>query len=714
MAGRVRRRERIKRGDRGATIPITARYALALLGAASIVAITRPATAQVTDLGDGNFEVSGNFVPDLPYVANGGADLAPTINVDSTTNVEYTSFNNFFQIDAGNYTVNVESGAFIKNNATTSIFTTSEAGARTVYNIAGELESFGPIISSFAIVDPNPSWDITLSGTLRSTSVNAILLGQAGNDRLVMEAGSLIQSGNGSIQFRAGNDELIYNGGTFDGLNAIFFQEGNDLLELNASPTGMPRMLGGDGTDTVRLNNSGTVSLTALESGWEILEMEGVDWTLSGTTGNTFADAVRLNSGTLTLEVTGGDMSIAGDITGSGNFVKDGASALALSGDGSAFTGTTAVAGGTLAVMNALGGDISVSAGLLTGAGVLGSAGTSVEIAAGGIHTPGDGTPSGSQVVAGDYVNNGTLVIYGTPSGTSRLIVDGTIDITGAALDLDLSPNNAPDWSPTNGPFVIVENRGVAGVTGTFSPVNDLNNLLFLDHDLDYSHDVTLTLTRNDTSLSSATATPNQAATASAIDTLPAGNPLSNAILMMTDEGTLQAALDTLSGEVHATFATALMANSQIAASAAGNRIRAAFASVGAPTSVPVLAYGPGGPLPAPADTERAAVWGTAFGSWANYDGNANAAGFDADTAGLIAGADAPVGDWRIGALAGYSRTNVDVAARASSGTADSFHLGVYGGTQWGNLGLRTGLSYTWHDIRDEPARQAPAAFPIA
>ena len=49
--------------------------------------------------------------------------------------------------------------------------------------------------------------------------------------------------------------------------------------------------------------------------------------------------------------------------------------------------------------------------------------------------------------------------------------------------------------------------------------------------------------------------------------------------------------------------------------------------------------------------------------------------------------------------MAGYSHTTFNVRDRASSGASDNYHLGLYGGTQWGNLGFRTGAAYTWHDM---------------
>src|SRR5690606_28898955 len=71
----------------------------------------------------------------------------------------------------------------------------------------------------------------------------------------------------------------------------------------------------------------------------------------------------------------------------------------------------------------------------------------------------------------------------------------------------------------------------------------------------------------------------------------------------------------------------------------------------------------------------------------------------DRSIGGLFVGGDAPLADWRVGALAGYSRSNLDVDARASSASVESWHLGLYGGTQWGDFAFRTGAAYSWHDI---------------
>src|SRR5690606_21355139 len=93
------------------------------------------------------------------------------------------------------------------------------------------------------------------------------------------------------------------------------------------------------------------------------------------------------------------------------------------------------------------------------------------------------------------------------------------------------------------------------------------------------------------------------------------------------------------------------------------------------------------------------------FGAWGTFDGNGNAASLDTSTGGLLTGVDGLIADQvRAGLLVGYSHSSFDADERASSGSADSYHFGLYAGTQWGDLGLRAGLAYTWSDIETNRA----------
>ena len=53
----------------------------------------------------------------------------------------------------------------------------------------------------------------------------------------------------------------------------------------------------------------------------------------------------------------------------------------------------------------------------------------------------------------------------------------------------------------------------------------------------------------------------------------------------------------------------------------------------------------------------------------------------------------------RLGLIGGYTHSEFELDGRASSGSANSIHLGAYGGLQLGSLGLRAGAAYSWHFV---------------
>jgi outer membrane autotransporter protein len=207
---------------------------------------------------------------------------------------------------------------------------------------------------------------------------------------------------------------------------------------------------------------------------------------------------------------------------------------------------------------------------------------------------------------------------------------------------------------------------------------------------------------------------PNQIATGRGLDSIPQAGSLFNAVVNLATFADARAAFDSLSGEVHASAQTALIEESHFVRDAMNDRLRQSFAAVAAP-SMPMMAFAAdapastalayamstkapprGGPAPAP----TYAIWGQTFGSWGHTDGDGNAARLSRSTGGMVSGVDAIVAEtWRAGVLGGYSRTTFNVSDRASSGQSDNYHVGIYGGTQWGALGFRSGAAYTWHDI---------------
>lgn len=497
----------------------------------------------------------------------------------------------------------------------------------------------------------------------------AISGGNGGTPGSAVSPGS---PGAGGAGITGQNLTLIVGGSVSGGLsgngstraNAVTFTGGTNRLELRSGYAFTGNVAGG-GSDTLSLGGSTNGSFDSSVIGGQF-------------TG--FAVYDKRGSGTWTLTGTGSQ-----DWT-----VQEGT----LQVDGS--TGAITAQSGGAATVNGTAGNITVQAGgLLGGIGTVGD----VTVAGSGVHAPGNSI--GTQTINGNYTNSGMLRIEASPSAADKLIVNGTVNITGAALDLVLSPATNASWSATNGPFVIIENNSGSAVTGTFSPIT--KNLLFLDETLDYAggdgNDVTLLLSRNDVSLATVAQTPNQTATATAVEALGTGNPISDAIALSTDPDVVRANYDALSGEAHASAKTALIGSGHFLRAAMTDRLRSGFNGV-ASTSTALLAYsGDGLPDYAPTPTERFVIWGTAMGSWGSTKGDGNSARMDTSSGGFLGGADGRIENWRLGLMAGVSRTDFNSDVRQSSGDSDNYHIGVYAGSQWGGLALRTGVAYTWHAI---------------
>ncbi|MER9104896.1 autotransporter domain-containing protein [Mesorhizobium sp. M0848] len=488
-------------------------------------------------------------------------------------------------------------------------------------------------------------------------------------------------AGEATITNRNGGSTVFY--GHSDGGTATLVNEAGGTLDFQGSSQAQ---------DATVVNGAGGSVLVRFRDQDSVLDVGS----LSGD------GAIQIDDSQLSLGALGHDDVIGGVISGNGSLTKTGTGKLTLNGQNS-YAGPTTVGTGTLVVGDAshgdasLAGDVTVDSGARLGG--IGTIGGNVTI----LGTHGVGNSIGVQTVGGNYVNHGIFEVEATPSGADKLIVGGTVDISGATLNLVLTPATAESWNLRNGPYTIIQNNGAADVAGTFASVGNLNDLLFLDHLINYKggdgNDITLTLARNDVAVANVATTGNQIATAGALDRLGEGSALAWAMLLMTDKDAARLALDAASGEVHASAKGMLIEDSRFVADAATARVRAAMGDVTAP-AMPVMAYGEGGPELVEADTSRFVVWGQAFGSWGTASGDGNAAGLDRSTGGFLAGGDTAIGEaWRVGLLTGYSHASFDVDDRASSGSSDTYHIGLYGGGQWDGLGLRGGVAYSWNRI---------------
>ena len=359
------------------------------------------------------------------------------------------------------------------------------------------------------------------------------------------------------------------------------------------------------------------------------------------------------------------------------------------------------VGGGRLAVNGRLGGTLSIGAGgMLGGTGTVGAgAGSTVTVRSGGALSPGNSI--GTLTIDGNLImdKGSRFVVETNPDGSGADLVRVTGNATlngGSVMHVGADGNYGPRST-----YRIMEVGGL--LSGRFDAVS--SDFAFLAPSLDYDYgagSVSLRLERNESAMALTGRTRNQRAAAGAIDGMgmASGHAVYDAVVSLPDDpALLHASFDQLSGEVHASAKSVLLQDSRYLRDAVGERLRSAAGGVGA-VSAPVLVSAGEGARLAPANANGPATWIQGMGSWSHIDSDGNAARVKGSTGGFLMSADAPVSDaWRLGVMAGYSRSDFDVQDRASSGDSDNYHLGAYAGGQWGALGLRGGLAYSWHDI---------------
>lgn len=510
------------------------------------------------------------------------------------------------------------------------------------------------------------------------------------------------------------------NGGYADGAFAIFAGTGATVdVDLSAGPvtaSGMQfaadgyRIEGdavtltgseaivrvGDGT-TAGANFTATVA-SELTGAARLVKTDGGALVLTGA--NSYAGGTTVSGGTLVGAAgsfgSGGilnnaalvfdqptDAAFGSAIDGAGSLTKRGAGRLTYTGTG-ALSGATTVEAGVLAVNGSLAGSpVTVRSGAgLGGSGQVGAA----AIQSGGFVAPGDGVGTLSVNGAFSQASGSTYQVQIDPGAK----IADRLDATGAAFLADgavLSVARAGSGVYTPGTtYTVLHADG--GVTGTYKLTGDVGSLsAFLG--LKDSYDArNVYLTVDQVRPFRAVAwTWNQTVTAEAADGLPADNVIRTTLLNLPDEASARTAFDQLSGEAAASAKSVLIAHSELVRDAAFARLRACDAGTEAPRRLDC------------ADTDGVAGWAQALGGWGDIDGDGNAASVDHSAAGFLIGFDAPLGEWRLGGFAGYSRSDWSVDDRHSSGDSDDYHVGVYGGRSWNRLGLRLGAAHAWHDI---------------
>lgn len=342
---------------------------------------------------------------------------------------------------------------------------------------------------------------------------------------------------------------------------------------------------------------------------------------------------------------------------------------------------------------------VDMQGGVLSGAGTVRIWDYGVQDLWFGVHNqagtiaPGNADRLGVLTIEGNYEQGkqGNLAVRLGAGGSDRLAVTGTATAAGRVA---LSAFGSPTL---NAHYAILTSAGLAGRFDTVQ-----SDFAFLDAEIGYSVDeVTAMLRRNAVAFADVAQTRNQASAATALDALAQSDVLYRNLIGL-NAAEARGAFDLVSGEIHASLKSALIDDSRHLRDAANARLREAPAPAPIGGVRNAFAATPDAARQAGRET-RLEVWGQAFGSTGQIDGDGNAARLDRRSSGVLIGIDAPLDEtWRLGMLAGYSQGSVGVGARRSSAATDSFHAGVYGGGDFGAAFLRSGVFYSGHAIQTD------------
>jgi outer membrane autotransporter protein len=451
----------------------------------------------------------------------------------------------------------------------------------------------------------------TNAGTIESTGSNA-------SSKAVEATGGGTFLNSGTIRSAAGDGlylnaaGTVTNSGTITGaVNAINFNGSSTrTLMLDTGSVLNGLVKGGTGTDNLILLGAGSESVARFLN-FETLSMQGSAWALNDAGG--FSTSAEVQAGVLT---------IAGTLTSPAIDIR----ALGT------VRGT-----GTLA-------------------GAVNNAGT-IDLTAGTLH------------VSGAYANGGTgvLQVGVTPvAATGALAVSGVATLSGGTVRALTAPGV---YTVGSGYKVLT----AASVLGGFGGVVDDSAFLQFVLDYDTPGEVWLRVSAI-ANLPAIAETPNQFATATALQALPS-SPLFDAVVPLNTAAALEA-FDDLSGEVHASLLRVLADASRNPREAAFDRVDAAFAA---------LAEGQVGARD---------IWARGYGGAGTVNGDGNAAGFDFGSGGLLVGVDGLVSrELFLGVLAGNGGVAVDLPARDSRAEATSYQIGLYGGAALGEVRLAFGAA---------------------
>jgi autotransporter-associated beta strand protein len=595
-------------------------------------------------------------------IANGGTAGSITGNIANSGAVIFNRSDSYTYsgIISGTGTVGKSGGAsgtLILTGANTYTGTTTIYNGTLQIGAGGTSGSIVSDVTGGSTLSFNRSDSLTYAGVVSST----VALTQTGTGTTILTGANTYTGGTtiaaGTLQIGAGGTAGSITGNVANSGTLAFNRTDAVTFAGVVSGTGGLSKLA---TNTLILTGANTYTGTTTISAGTLQIGAG------GTAGSIAGNVA--NSGTLAFNRSDA-VTYAGVISGTGSLSKLAANILTLTGT-STYTGATTVSAGTLAVNGAIASSaVTVASGAtLGGTGTVG--GTTIQ--SGGTLAPGNSI--GTLNVTGNLTlaSGSIYAVELSPTAADRTVVSGTATLNGT-LAL-----NQGAGTYTAGTSLTLLTAG--NVSGTFASVTGLS-FAGLQSQIVYSAtSVQLVLSSLAVVVPPAPVvvnftgrTPNQIAAAAALNAAPSSGPLRTALTayLTANPAQMEAVLDSMSGEIHATLRSAALEDSRLIR----NTVQSHLDVSGEGTN----------------------VWGYAFADYGWLDSDGNAAEARRNNAGFIAGVDTLVAEGlRLGAGGSYMEHKVGAAARGSRAAGTRGSLLAYASYESGALKASLGGNLGW------------------
>lgn len=635
----------------------------------------------------GNWNPAGVPLPADDVIISGAGSIANKANslqVNGSLSIEDEAQLN--TTSTVNIASSVGSVGNVSVDGTGSVWTASGAGQFQLGSM-GEGSLFitngGRLNTSKAVfvgAFPNSKGYALISGpgSMWIQTFNAFQIGNSAGDTSIVEItnGGFLSTISSRIGAFNGNGRVYVDGATSSWSNqndiimSLSVTGTSELIIQNGGTVSTTRLIGGAGTKLVTVNN-GTLSANG-----------SVDNFISNFSSGEFN---IINN--FTLDSNGFNIGLIDTvISGAGNLLKTGLGRLTIN-DDQTYTGDTFVTNGILQLNGSLASTNTtvLTNGTLEGAGRLGG-----NLSVDGTIAPGNSI--GNLTVNGSFVQNSgsTYVVDINAIGQSdKILIDGSALIQSSS-NLLIVPESGI-YTPGMSYTILTAQSGVNGIYENINqPLSPFLSFVVTQDMQNIFLNIILIPT---TGLTSIAITPNQLATASALQNLGIYNPLFDAVLSLPTISQARDALNQLSGVAYSSSLSAMTEDSRFIKEAILNRLYSSSGVIKKAvnmTSLAALNH---------TDSDRA-VWVQGVGDWGKLKGNINSFSATRSIKGLFLGIDKRIADNLIlGLVSGYSNSSFNSNEVFSNANIDNYSVAIYAGTALNQWAINLGAVQTWHNV---------------